>query len=226
MKFKVIATGSAANAYVLNDSAGNCIIIEAGVGREKINVNLPDNFRVESSICIVSHAHGDHAHYADSLKPYFPVYKAWEFQTGRIYESDVWKVSTFEVQHSIQNHGFAILNKTENKKILFITDFYAIEPVILDSLYLTKFDLCAIECNFNNFLLHKETDSARREASLNHCSDDYFIEVCGKIRQRETAFVAIHGSAHFLSQTMLNAKWLKKFSNYLEIAKAGTNLEF
>lgn len=226
MNFKVIATGSQANSYVLSDKAGCCLIIEAGVDRSKININLPQNFKVDSSICLISHAHGDHAHYADSLKPYFPVFKAWEYPTGRIYESEVWKVTTFEVQHSILNHGFAILNKTENKKVLFITDFYAIDDVIIDSLYLTKFDFCAIECNFNNFLLHQEKDEARRASSLNHCSDDYFLEIVGKIRQKDTAFCAIHGSAHFLTHTMLSAKFQKKYSNYLEIAKQGTNIEF
>lgn len=226
MNFKVIATGSQANSYVLSDNTGNCIIIEAGCDRSKVNSNLPENFNVNGSICVISHSHGDHAHFADSLVPYFPVYKAWEYPTGKIYESAIWKVNSFVVQHSIENHGFAILNKVEKKKVLFITDFFAIDDVILDSLYLTNFDFCAIECNYNNFLLHQEKDELRKNASLNHCSDDYFLQVVGKIRRKDTVFCSIHASAHFLSQTMLNVKFQKKYSNYLEIAKAGTNIQF
>ena len=226
MQLKTIATGSSGNAYVLSDDAGNCIIIEAGVGREKINPNLPKNLRLEGCICIVSHEHGDHAHYAESMKAYFPTYKAWEYPTGLLYESEVWKVVNFKVDHSCDCRGFAIVNKTENKKFLFITDFFTIEKSVLDSLYLSKFDFCAVECNFNNFLLHQEKDLARRAASLNHCSDDYFLQVIAKIRQKDTGFLAIHGSAHFLTHTMLTAKFQKKFSNYLEIAKAGSVVNF
>ena len=59
MKLKVVATGSAANCYVLYSDSGESLILDAGVPVRQVLPAIPD-FRKVSG-CLVTHEHNDHA---------------------------------------------------------------------------------------------------------------------------------------------------------------------
>lgn len=116
MKIKVLATGSSGNGYLITDSTGEVLVVEAGVDTHFIVGNTP-----YSPIgFIYSHKHKDHYRYFEKYKSYFsylPTDK--HYKKYNIGNYNVW---SFPVLHDVENRGFIIANKVEKKVIFFATD--------------------------------------------------------------------------------------------------------
>lgn len=66
MQLRVINSNSAGNAYILESSTGEVLLLEAGVNFDKIKQAL--NFNLKNVVgCLVSHEHGDHAKAIDKI---------------------------------------------------------------------------------------------------------------------------------------------------------------
>lgn len=66
MKLKILNSNSAGNAYILQSSSGEALLIECGVNVKKIVQALNFNLKCVSG-CIVTHSHNDHCKSANDL---------------------------------------------------------------------------------------------------------------------------------------------------------------
>lgn len=116
MKIKVLSTGSSGNGYLITDSTGEVLVVEAGVDINFIVGNTP----YSPIVFIYSHKHKDHYKYFEKYKRYFA-----HLSIERCYEKcnignyNIW---SFPVLHDVENKGFIIANKVEKKVIFFATD--------------------------------------------------------------------------------------------------------
>ncbi|HQG58653.1 MAG TPA: MBL fold metallo-hydrolase [bacterium] len=132
MKLNVLASGSRANCYIIeNDS--EALIIECGVSFNKVKEAM--NFNISKIIgCLVSHEHKDHSGYVnDFLKANIPVYmsegtkKQLNLNIETTCNTDVFNIGTFKIKPLHVKHdaleplGF-LINHKETGTILFATD--------------------------------------------------------------------------------------------------------
>lgn len=139
MELKVIGTGSAGNCYVLTDSRGGRLMLEAGV-------SLPDTLRElqfdtsRMAGIVLTHEHGDHAKYASAwAKRGQRIYSSsgtfeaitdgsmyWNIainpvKPGETYNIGSYTVKPFKVKHDAREPLGYLIAHSENK-ICFITD--------------------------------------------------------------------------------------------------------
>lgn len=141
MKLIVVDSGSAGNSYLLTDSKGNSLLLEAGVHPDEVYKAM--NFDV-SGLCgvLASHEHKDHAkyirHYAERgckvlalretldaagcngnnyCKPIEPMHG---------YKLGAFKILPFDVHHDVPCIGF-VIEHPEMGKLLFATDTMMLE---------------------------------------------------------------------------------------------------
>ena len=141
MKLKVLASGSEANSYIL-ENEHEALVIEAGVPFKELVKHVEPRKIVA---CVVSHEHQDHAKYVDGYV---------KLGIKVIINSVVWfKFGGFEVRsydnyHNVPCKGFVISHK-DFGKLIFATDTGYI-----------KYNFKAvnhwlIECNYSEELLTK-----------------------------------------------------------------------
>lgn len=138
IKLKVLGSGSSGNSYALIADNGEILAIEAGC--KFMDFKKMIDWRISDVAgCIVSHEHGDHAHYIkDFMQSGIPVYTAFETQnaleviTGertiaipprRARQIGSFTVVPFNVPHDTEIECYGYLIKHEEMgKLLFLTD--------------------------------------------------------------------------------------------------------
>lgn len=135
MRLRCLASGSSGNCYILTDSIGQSLIIDAGVPIKDIKRGLDWNIKNVAG-CIVSHVHSDHSRSVKDLKnigiPVFTPYISLEPMTmGRTYDLRIqaFELTTLDGKWTHTNtdgsecpcYGFLITHK-EMGKMLYITD--------------------------------------------------------------------------------------------------------
>lgn len=174
MFLQTVATGSAANCYVLSSDDGESLILDAGVPVRKV---LPDirDFRKISG-CLVTHEHADHSRaWEDWCMRGVPVcmsagtYKALSDHKALDYFAPTiirpmkriklgsFAVMPFEVQHDAQQPvGFLIQYEPTGENILYATDTYYLRYTFPGINY------WLVECNYCEDLIDEETDIVLR----------------------------------------------------------------
>lgn len=151
MKLIVLGSSSSGNGYILQDSEGKCLLLEAGVKLKEVKKALDYNTRGLLG-CLVTHRHGDHIgkarEYVDAGIDVYtdarngltghrfkPIESKKEFTVGP------WKVLPFDVVHDVPTFGF-LLSHPESGKVCFITDtayckysFSGLNNVIIEANY-------------------------------------------------------------------------------------------
>lgn len=135
MRLRCLASGSSGNCYILTDSSGQSLILDAGVPIKDIKRGLDWNIKNVAG-CIVSHVHSDHSRSVKDLKnigiPVFAPYISLEPMTmGRNYDLRIqaFELTTLDGKWTHTNtdgsecpcYGFLITHK-EMGKMLYITD--------------------------------------------------------------------------------------------------------
>lgn len=174
MKFKVIASSSKGNCYLLENQNG-ALLLEAGLPIKKIKQALNFDF---SSIkgCLVTHEHKDHSKAVEDITKHgIDVYTSFGTlqatgSTGhrfrvikdkqQFYIGD-FKILAFKAEHdAAEPLGYLIQDMTTGKKLLFATDTYYIR-------YKFKgLDYIAIECNYSEQVLEENIKNRKLPASL------------------------------------------------------------
>jgi phosphoribosyl 1,2-cyclic phosphodiesterase len=127
----VLGSSSAGNGYLLQDSEGNCLILEAGVRLKEVKKALDFDLSGVQG-CLISHRHGDHIKYAsDYMKAGIDVYtdatngleghRFIQMESGKQLTIGPWKIKPFSVIHDVPTFGF-LLDHPESGKTCFITD--------------------------------------------------------------------------------------------------------
>lgn len=134
MKFKVIGSNSAGNAYLLESATGT-LLIECGVPLAKIKKAL--DFKITNVSAIVSHSHGDHAvSIKEVLKSGIKVYasrdtltamnvlnhhRAVQIEEGINYTIGGFSIRPFSLNHDVPCMGFLIRHE-EMGLCVFLSD--------------------------------------------------------------------------------------------------------
>ena len=172
MTLKCLATGSTGNCYILTNSAGKHLILDAGIPIAEIKKGL--DFDIENvEACIVTHGHKDHALSVDKLKqmelkvwqPYLADQKRMRTTIGDF------KVECFDVPHNgVENRAFLI--SADNITLLYSTDFEYI-PYNLSQ---KQINVMLIELNYQSERI-TELDEHRRHTVLGHAEEQTTIGV-------------------------------------------------
>lgn len=135
MRLRCLASGSSGNCYILTNSSGQSLIIDAGVPIKDIKRGLDWNIKNVAG-CIVSHVHSDHSRSVKDLKnigiPVFTPYISLEpMAIGRNLDLRIqaFDLTTLDGKWTHTNtdgsecpcYGFLITHK-EMGKMLYITD--------------------------------------------------------------------------------------------------------
>lgn len=131
MKLKVLASGSKANCYIIENKK-SILILEAGIPFKEVKKAI--DFNVSKIIgVIVSHEHGDHSRYIpeylrDQIPVYGPekvakIYKTKIVRHKKTFQVDDFKIMPFELKHDARCLGYLIYHP-EAGNILFAIDTY------------------------------------------------------------------------------------------------------
>lgn len=195
MKINVIATGSSGNMYEIVDCAGNSLLIEAGKSRHDYMKNKISDTAPE--MCIISHMHMDHAQYMGEFKAMIPT-----FSSQVENQSENWKAYGYHLKHGEgRSTVYIVKSLVENKFLFFGTDFEFSNcedgnfeyQELFNALIELKVDLFLIECNYNDFLMHKATPEQKQGCSR-HLSDNDVINFMKIVKPRNPKIILIHGS--------------------------------
>src|SRR5689334_8713382 len=142
MKLHVIGSNSAGNAYILEASTGECILLECGVRFEKIKQALGFNL-AKVKACLVSHEHLDHCKAVnDVLAAGISVYSSdgthramgteGHHRSRRLAMMTQvilgdFKVKCFDIKHDCCEPVGFLINHPECGTVLFLTDSYYCE---------------------------------------------------------------------------------------------------
>lgn len=131
MILHVLGSSSAGNGYLLRDSQGNSLILEAGVKLKEIKKLL--DFDISGIHgCLISHRHLDHLKYANEfMKAGIDIYTGDDnnligHRFIKIKEKEQrqigpFRVKSFPLVHDVQTFGYLIEHE-ESGKVCFITD--------------------------------------------------------------------------------------------------------
>lgn len=177
MELNILGSNSCGNCYILTDTQGNSLIIEAGVHTSKIYEAL--DFDLSKVVgCLVTHEHGDHAKSAGALHyGGVPVYasegtiKKVGLNTTDFLISEKWfnsihpfKVLPFEIEHdAAQPLGFLIYHE-EMGYTLFLTDTYVL------SYNFTGLNNIIIEANYCQNIIENRPIQHKDRVIENHMS--------------------------------------------------------
>lgn len=174
MRLYVVATGSAANTYILSNNIGESIILDAGVPVRKVLPSIPDVRRISG--CLVTHEHADHARsWEDYCMRGIPVcmskgtlnalyaQRALDYFTPTVVKPmkpikmGSFTVMPFDVQHdAAQPLGYLIKHNPTGETVLYATDTYYLRYTFPGVNY------WIVECNYCDDLIDGETDAALR----------------------------------------------------------------
>lgn len=173
MILKVLASGSKANSYILENDK-EALVIEAGVPFKEL-VRRVDHKKIVG--CVVSHEHKDHAAYQgqyqmrgiETVTPYTVKGGLPQgFKLGNFF------IATFENYHNVPCYGFFINNR-ECGKIVFATDTGYIDR----NFSRAGISQWLIECNYSKEILDRQVDNGFNPLLADRIVSDHMsLETC------------------------------------------------
>lgn len=173
MQLKVINSNSLGNAYILDASNGEALLIECGVNFTEIKTALNFNLRKVAG-CLVTHEHGDHSKgINDVLKAGIKVYasagtheatgttahhNAVIIEKYKSFRVGTFLVQAFKIQHDVKDPVGFIIFHPECGTVLFLTDSYYCEHKF------TGLNNILIEANYCQSIIDnrvKDTDTPK-----------------------------------------------------------------
>ena len=174
MRLQVVGSSSEGNCYILTDSAGKSLIVEAGCPLSQVKKAL--RFDISGiDACIVSHEHGDHSKFVgDFLRCGIrvlalpEVFKEWginntsfckAIEPGQGFVVGEWKIITLSVAHDVPCLAFIIAHR-EMGKTLFVTDTMMLEYRV------NGVNHMMLECNYADDILERNIDNGIIPAAM------------------------------------------------------------
>ena len=171
MEIKVLASGSAGNAYTISDGS-TTLLIECGLPWNELKVKL--NFALPDA-CLISHSHGDHANCLDRMLGFgIPCYASKEtfdeckvishlrnnIEHGKLFSVGSFDIQPLEMAHDVKCMGFYIYSRRTGDTLFFATDTYYI-PYKLPSL-----DYIMVEANYDTDILNRNILSGHIDPAM------------------------------------------------------------
>ena len=148
------------------------------------------------------------------------IYSPENISDGKLIDTKNWKVLPMKLTHNVECFGFLIYNKTENKKIAYITDTTTIPR-------LNKVDALIIEVNWQEDILmdFAEKEVIQNKGYLNHLSKEQVLDYVQTIGWRPKVLVL----SHLSNSGLINIKTLrndfKEYSDNVYVAISGTKIK-
>lgn len=178
MKFRSHYSSSGGNLYTVEEPGHPVLLLECGVSIKKIRRALDGVASIaDLAGCLVTHAHGDHAHAAEQImRAGINVYASAETLTElrleghrasvvrpkTAFNAGPWRVLPFEVRHDVEGSlGFLVMSPRE-AKLLFVMDTRLIPHRFVN------LDVIAIECNYCDDLLRESDHWTKRRVQRWH----------------------------------------------------------
>lgn len=186
MKLKVLASGSKANSYILENEK-EALVIEAGVPFKEL-VRHVDHRKIVG--CVVSHEHKDHAAFVGQyqmrgIKVFTPYTINNASGIGICLGSNSFTYQCFENHHNVACYGF-LINHPEIGQLVFATDTGYIEYKFKGTNH------WLIECNHSKEILDKRVEDGfnphladrivKDHMSLETCKDFFVANNLSKTR--------------------------------------------
>lgn len=239
MWLETVATGSAANCYVLTGNEGDSLILDAGVPVRKVLHAIKDFRRVAG--CLITHEHQDHARaWQDFCMRGIPVLMSEGTRNVLNSKKAVvdyfapmivkpmqrvilgrFVVMPFETQHdAAEPLGYLIQYKPTGEKIIYATDTYYLRYTFPGINY------WIVECNYCEDLIDGETDIAlRNRLKESHMSQRRLMDALRANDLTEAAHIVL---VHLSDSRSNEQRMVTEIGNELEIethaAKAGQRL--
>lgn len=227
MKITCLASSSEGNCYLLENKAGNKLLIEAGlpystIRKKLLTLGVGIN---DLSGCLVTHSHQDHAigmkqlsdhllTYAnyDTMKLYGGKRAAVIYSWKKIYIAD-YTIIPFDLDHDVPAFGFIIEDKDE--RLLFVNDTKFIRWNMSEY----EFDYIMIEANYNDEIIDMALD--RNKRTLNsHLSLNTVIETLKTLKlDRLKEIYLLHLSDHNSDEKLMLKKLSEATGKKILIAK-------
>jgi len=166
MKLIVLGSSSSGNGYILLDSSGEALVIEAGI--KLLDLKKALNFRINMVAgCLISHSHNDHARHASEYqKTGMSLYMGVETRQQLFKEKQYYNIKElkekeqivvgpfwikpFLLAHDVANFGY-LIHHYESGLICFLTDTHYC-PFTFKGL-----NNILMECNYSLDILDKNT---------------------------------------------------------------------
>lgn len=175
MQLKVLASGSKANSYILENET-EALLIEAGVPFKEILRNV-DYKKIVG--CLISHEHQDHAKYLQDYKKHgiemiYPFAGNYEgnYYTTRSVRRGNFRVRAFTNHHNVPCYGFYIEHK-DIGGMVFATDTGYID-------YKFKgIQHWLIECNYSKEILDQRVEQGFNPTLADRIVSDHMsLDTC------------------------------------------------
>lgn len=210
MKLHVVNSNSRGNGYVLESSAGDQLLIEAGRPLSEFRIN--GQIRLANTRgMIVSHCHGDHARYipeflrmgieiGSTIDVHDKYHDVKTLEEGSSYTFGPFSVTPFRVKHDVPCLGY-LVHHPEMGVLFFATDCYDLRYEIHGIRHFL------IEANYNDSMLDKAvktglTSSAQadriRKSHMSCANAIKYLAVCHAEDYAHTITI-IHGSPRHLN---------------------------
>lgn len=140
MIFKVIATGSKGNCYLLVDTKGKMVILDCGIPWKEVLKAVGHNIRNIECLCC-THSHSDHSRSLADARLYGIKTYTWEDDGMKQYGE--YRIKAFDLEHDVPCKGFFIAHP-EMGRFVYITD------TAYCRYSFTKLNNVLIECNYED----------------------------------------------------------------------------
>lgn len=235
MKLIVVGSSSRGNNYLLEDSNGRQLVIEAGCRLKEAQALGLKICRCEG--VIVSHIHFDHSKYLrDYTKVGLDVLSTKDVhennkfgtiaaRSGVTYAFGPYRVTAVSVEHDVECFAY-LIHHPEMGTLFFATDCYNLHQVIKGVTHYL------IEANYsdeklNEWVLRGKTTSQMADRvrlshmSLQHCID--YLKMC-EVEKTARTIVLIHGSNRHLDKDIAENRVAGAFGVATYVAESGMEI--
>lgn len=215
--FKVIASGSSGNCYVIS-AGSDRLILEAGVSDKLLLTAL--DYNLDGVVGVpVSHKHKDHAKYIPQISEYFPIYGNADLKeyypcvntltAKKRYNIGNFCVMPLEVEHNVPNFAY-VIDHLEIGRIVFATDCVRFPYIIKDVTHIV------MECNYvEEVVLRNMLDGEDiRSQSENHMELTESIE---SVRRLQNPLLRNVILCHLSSRNVDRKEMVHRFESELGI---------
>ena len=211
MRFKCLATGSTGNCYVLENQAGQALLLDCGIRWKDIKRLLA--YRIDNIVgCLVTHRHNDHSLSADEIiKSGIEVWKPYE-APGAVKTFGDFIAVPFKVPHDgIDCYGFYI--KCDGQRLIYATDFEYL-PFRFQK---QRLNHMIIECNYTQDMLELSDAKTSHVLAGHACLDTVKRIVQVNTTDNLMNVILIHASA------LLDTEYTE--TEIAEAAGSGVNVQ-
>lgn len=218
MQINIIHSGSDGNCTVVTDNYGNQIMLDCGIGEERIYPHI--DFAHLDAI-LVSHSHKDHS-LSEKIFAKFriDIYNQNNVVDGNTIELPNWVIVPMKLIHNVICYGYLICSRKEKKKLAYITDTNYIPK-------LGAVDCLICDCNYDMDIVYKLNEMGKppQMGYKNHLSIQAVKSYLSELQCKPSCFVAFHLSNSGLVNIEKLQEELSPLVNRLEISKPNTIIE-